>query len=211
MRILFFTLSLLVCVILNAQNHILVEIEEANAQYKTIEGMFTRTQINAAKGISVKSEGDLYIAGDAQMAQYYKAPSTDLLIINGHDFYMVRGKKKNKFNTEKNKTMLGLRNTLLYCVHGKPAVLATENGAEITAEKKEKGYEVVLTSAKKTPRGYAKIVLTYDLKSKLLTRIQMDEYNGNSTLYEMSHLKTNVGIDSKVFNIPDKEQNFQTK
>ena len=211
MRILIFTFSLLVSVILNAQNHILVEIEEANAQYKTIEGMFTRTQINAAKGISVKSEGDLYIAGDAQMAQYYKAPSTDLLIINGHDFYMVRGKKKNKFNTEKNKTMLGLRNTLLYCVHGKPAVLATENGAEITAEKKEKGYEVVLTSAKKTPRGYAKIVLTYDLKSKLLTRIQMDEYNGNSTLYEMSHLKTNVGIDSKVFNIPDKEQNFQTK
>lgn len=205
MRILIFTLSLLVSVILNAQNHILVEIEEANAQYKTIEGMFTRTQINAAKGISVKSEGDLYIADDAQMAQYYKAPSTDLLIINGHDFYMVRGKKKNKFNTEKNKTMLGLRNTLLYCVHGKPAVLATENRAEITAERKEKGYEVVLTSTKKAPRGYAKIVLTYDLKSKLLTRMQMDEYNGNSTLYEMNNLKTNGNIDAKVFDIPEKK------
>ena len=202
MRILIFTLSLLVSVILNAQNHILVEIEEANAQYKTIEGMFVRTQINAAKGISVKSEGELYIADDAQMAQYYKAPSTDLLIINGHDFYMVRGKKKNKFNTEKNKTMLGLRNVLLYCVHGKPAVLATENGAEITAEKKEKGYEVVLTSAKKTPRGYAKIVLTYDLKSKLLTRMQMDEYNGNSTLYEMSDMKVNTSIDTNVFHTP---------
>ena len=205
MRILIFTLSLLVSVILNAQNHILVEIEEANAQYKTIEGMFTRTQINAAKGISVKSEGDLYIADDAQMAQYYKAPSTDLLIINGHDFYMVRGKKKNKFNTEKNKTMLGLRNTLLYCVHGKPAVLATENGAKIAAEKKEKGYEVVLTSTQKTPRGYAKIVLTYDLESKLLIKMQMDEYNGNSTLYEMSDMKINASIDAKVFDGPTKE------
>ena len=204
MRILIFTLSLLVSVILNAQNHILVEIEEANAQYKTIEGMFTRTQINAAKGISVKSEGDLYIAGDAQMAQYYKAPSTDLLIINGHDFYMVRGKKKNKFNTEKNKTMRGLRNTLLYCIHGKPAILAAENSAEIIAEKKKGGYEVVLTSTKKTPRGYAKIVLTYDLESKLLTKMQMDEYNGNSTLYEMSDMKINTSMDTKVFKIPDK-------
>ena len=98
--------------------------------------------------------------------------------------------------------MLGLRNVLLYCVHGKPAVLATENGAEITAEKKEKGYEVVLTSTKKAPRGYAKIVLTYDLKSKLLTRMQMDEYNGNSTLYEMSDLKVNTAIDTFVFHTP---------
>ena len=77
-----------------------------------------------------------------------------------------------------------------------------ENGAEITAGKKADGYEVVLISTKKTPRGYAKIVLTYDLKSKLLTKMQMDEYNGNSTLYEMSGLKTNDDIDEKFFSIP---------
>ena len=136
------------------------------------------------------------------MAQHYKAPSSDLLIINGNNFYFVRGKKTNKFNTEKNKTMHNLRNTLLYCVHGKPAVLAAENGAEITTEKNAKGYEVVLISSKKIPKGYAKIILTYDLKSKLLIRMQMDEYNGNTTLYEMSDLETNVGIDSKVFDMP---------
>ena len=139
------------------------------------------------------------------MAQYYKAPSTDLLIINGNDFYMIRGKKTNKFNIEKNKTMRSLRNTLLYCVHGKPMVLATENGAEITAGKKANEYEVVLVSTKKTPRSYAKIVLVYDLKSKLLTKMRMDEYNGNSTLYEMNNLKTNGNIDTKVFDIPEKK------
>ena len=31
-----------------------------------------------------------------------------------------------------------MKNTLLYCVHGKPAALAIENGAEISAEKKAK-------------------------------------------------------------------------
>ena len=101
--------------------------------------------------------------------------------------------------------MRGLRNTLLYCIHGKPAMLAVENSAEIIAEKKADGYEVVLTSTKKTPRGYAKIVLTYDLESKLLTKMQMDEYNGNSTLYEMSNVKINTSFDAKVFNGPIKE------
>lgn len=199
MRTLLLTLCLFVGTLLNAQNSALTEIEKANAAYQMITGDFTRTQLNAAKGTSVKADGTLYIAGEDRMAQHYKAPSTDLLIIHGNDFYMIRGKKKNKFNTEKNKTMRGLRNTLLYCVHGKPATLAAENGAEITAEKKANGYEVVLTSTKKTPRGYAQIILTYDLNTKLLTRMQMDEYNGNSTLYEMNNLRVNDSVDSEVF------------
>lgn len=203
MKRLLFILGLFVCIGLHAQNDIVSEIEKGNAAYNTIQGDFTQTKTLAAKGTKVQSEGLLYISGDHQMAQHYQAPSTDVLIINGNDFYMVRGKKKNKFNTDKNKTMRSLRNTLLYCVHGKPAALAAENGAEITAVQKSDGYEVTLVSTKKTARGYAKIVLLYDLKTKLLTRMQMNEYNGNSTLYQMSGLRTNQPIDASVYVIPD--------
>ena len=203
MKRLLFILGLFVCIGLHAQNDILSEIEKGNAAYNTIQGDFTQTKTLAAKGTKVQSEGMLYISGDHQMAQHYQAPSADVLIINGSDFYMVRGKKKNKFNTAKNKTMRSLRNTLLYCVHGKPAALAAENGAEITAVQKSDGYEVTLVSTKKSARGYAKIVLLYDLKTKLLTRMQMNEYNGNSTLYQMSGLRTNQPIDASVYVIPD--------
>ena len=205
MKNILFVICLFISTTIGAQNNILTEIEKANAAYKTVEGTFTRTQTNAAKGSTETDKGILYLSGEEQMAQHYQAPSADVLIINGDDFYMVRGKKTNKFNTAKNKTMRGLRNTLLYCLHGKPGALAAENGAEITAEKKAKGYEVVLVSAKKTPRGYAKIVLMYDLKNKTLTSMQMDEYNGNSTLYEMSGVKTNGSVDAKVFEIPEKK------
>ena len=205
MKNILFVICLFISTAIGAQNNILTEIEKANAAYKTVEGTFTRTQTNKAKGTTETDKGILYLSGEDQMAQHYQAPSADVLIINGDDFYMVRGKKTNKFNTAKNKTMRGLRNTLLYCLHGKPGALAAENGAEITAEKKAKGYEVVLVSAKKTPRGYAKIVLMYDLKNKTLTSMQMDEYNGNSTLYEMSGVKTNENVDAKVFEIPEKK------
>ena len=205
MKNILFVICLFISTAIGAQNNILTEIEKANAVYKTVEGTFTRTQTNAAKGKTETDKGILYLSGKDQMAQHYQAPSADVLIINGDDFYMVRGKKTNKFNTAKNKPMRSLRNTLLYCLHGKPGTLAAENGAEITAEKKAKGYEVVLVSVKKTPRGYAKIVLMYDLKNKTLTSMQMDEYNGNSTLYEMSGVKTNGNVDAKVFDIPEKK------
>lgn len=204
MKKVFFILCLFATTLLHAQNNILSDIEKANAGYKTIQGKFVQTKTLVAKGNSVKTEGLLYISGENQMAQHYLAPSSDLLIINGDDFYMIRGKKKNRFNTSKNKTMRGLRNTLLYCVHGRPSALAQENGADITAVKKDDGYEVTLISTKKTPRGYAKIVLWYDANTKLLTQMQMDEYNGNSTLYEMSALKTNQSIDASVYAIPRK-------
>lgn len=204
MKTILISLCLFLGTMLNAQNTVLQDIEKANAAYGSIEGLFTRTQVNAAKGNTVRTEGTLYISGEDRMAQHYKAPCPDLLIINGDTFYMIRGKKDNKFNTAKNKTMRGLRNTLLYCVHGKPAALAAENGAEITAKKVSGGYEVTLVSTKKTARGYAKIVLLYDLKSKLLTRMQMDEFNGNSTVYEMSGLKTNASVSPSVFEIPEK-------
>lgn len=204
MKKVLFVLCLFMSSLLYAQNATLAEIEKANAGYNTIQGKFVQIKTLVAKGKSVKSDGLLYISGENQMAQHYQAPSTDLLIINDDDFFMIRGKKKNRFNTAKNKTMRGLRNTLLYCVHGRPAVLAQENGAEITVVKKANGYEVVLTSTKKTPRGYAKIILLYDLKTKLLTRMQMDEYNGNSTLYEMNGLKTNQPIDGSVYAISEK-------
>lgn len=205
MKTLLLTICLFISTMISAQNNILTEIEKANEAYKTVEGIFTRTQTSAAKGTTETDKGVLYLSGEDQMAQHYQAPSADVLIINGDDFYMVRGKKTNKFNTAKNKPMRSLRNTLLYCLHGKPGALAAENGAAITAEKKAKGYEVVLVSAKKTPRGYAKIVLMYDLKNKALTSMQMDEYNGNSTLYEMSGVKTNGSVDAKVFEIPEKK------
>ena len=209
MKTILTTLLLFVSVLVNAQNTVLTDIEKANAAYKSIEGKFTRTQVSAAKGESVVTEGLLSIEGEDRMAQHYTAPCNDVLIINGDDFFMVRGKKQNKFDTSKNKTMRGLRNTLLYSVHGKPALLAEENGADISAEKKADGYEVTLVSRKKTPRGYAKIVLRYDLKTKLLTRMQMDEYNGNSTVYEMSGLRTNGKPDASVFTIPSNKKEQQ--
>lgn len=206
MRTLTLTIAMLLCAWVYAQDTqtTLALIEKANAGINQIESPFTQTKTIAANGKEIKSNGTLYILEADKMAMHYQAPATDLLIINGEQFYMIRGKKKNRFNTEKNKAMRNLRNTLLYCVHGKPALLAQENNATLTVSTNQNGYTVVLTSQKKTPRGYEKIILNYDAKSKLLTRMQMDEWNGNSTLYEMNGIKTGGNINPQVFDIPEK-------
>lgn len=200
-------IALMLCTLMRAQDNqaILTQIEKANATITSIEGKFAQTKTIAANGKEMKSEGTIYISGTDQMAMHYDAPSTDLLIINGERFYMIRGKKKNNFNTEKNKAMRNLKNTLLYCIHGKPALLAEENEADIDVQKDANGYVVTLTSEKKTPRGYEKILLNYDTKSLLLNRMEMIEWGGNSTTYEINDIRTNGSIDAQVYQIPEKK------
>lgn len=194
----------MLCTLLRAQDNqaILAQIEKANADITSIKGEFEQTKTIAANGKQIKSDGTLYISDSDKMAMHYNAPSNDLLIINGERFYMIRGKKKNDFNTAKNKAMRSLRNTLLYCVHGKPAQLAEENNANISASKESEGLIVTLTSQKKTARGYKKIILNYDSQSQLLTRMEMIEWGGNSTVYEISGIKTNATFPATVYEIP---------
>ena len=59
MRKFLLTICLFFSTMLCAQNNVLAEIEKANAAYKTIEGSFVRTQVNAAKGTSLKTDGVL--------------------------------------------------------------------------------------------------------------------------------------------------------
>ncbi len=198
-------IAVMLCTLVHAQGNsaALAQIEKANAGITSIQGKFAQTKTIAANGKQIKSDGTLYINGAEQMAMHYNAPSTDLLVINGNRFYMIRGKKKNNFNTEKNKAMRSLRNTLLYCVHGKPAQLATENNADIAVTQDGNATVVTLTSQKKTPRGYEKIILHYNTKNSLLTRMEMIEWGGNSTLYEISGLQTDTTIAPDQFAIPD--------
>ncbi len=185
-------------------NAILQQIEKSNASYTTIEADFIQTKTLAANGKETKSNGKLYLSGNEQMAMHYEEPATDLLIIDGEQFFMIRGKKKNLFNTEKNKTMQSLRNTLLLCLHGKPAKLAEENEATLDFKNKPSEYSVTLTTQKKSPRGYKEIVLDYDKRTCLLTEMKMVEWNGNTTLYEMNNPQTNQPIDETRYEIPKK-------
>ncbi len=183
---------------------ILQSIEQANAKISSITSHFTQVQTLAAKKKTVTSEGTLYLQDSDKMAMDYNEPSTDQLIINGKNFYMSRNNRNKLYNTEKNATMGKLSQTLLFCLHGNPQALIPITEGTLSTASTTKTYVVTLTTEKKQPRGYAKIVLTYDIATKLLISMQMDEFNGNSTTYTMSDVKTNTAIPTEVFTVPSK-------
>lgn len=204
-KILFATVMSLFAIVMQAQdNALLQKVESANAGMPNIEAHFVQTKHLVATDKQIVTEGTLYIADNDKMAMYYNEPSSDLLVINGEQFYMKQGKRARLYNTAKNKPMASLSNTLLSCVRGKVADLAQQNNADITAQKGSKGYEVTLVSREKKAKGYAQIDLVYDAKSLILVYMKMTEFNGISNTYEMSQIKTGATIDAAKFQAPAK-------
>ncbi len=187
--------------VLAGSNAGLDKIKQQNEGYQTWSATFTEQQ-TLASGKVINLNGMLYFNRSEQMSMHYKQPATDMLIINGHDFYMARGSRKNLFNTEKNKRMLALSTTLLNSLMGNIEALAVMNDAELGVTENDSLVTVILTSRRKQIRGYSRIILSYDKKSSLLCRMQMDEYGGSSTVYTLTGHTVNEVISPDKFKIP---------
>lgn len=204
------TLFTLACIVLtgcvvSAQNNILEIVETGNAKWQTLSGAFQKTEYLMIANKTVSSNGELLFQNDDKMAMHYMRPSNNKLIINGDNFYIVNGHKKNCFDTKKNIPMCRLRNTLIMCLKGRIKQLSKEQNTDVAVEETAKYYVVTLTAKKKSTRGYSKIVLNYSKKNKSLAMMRMEEFNGNYTIYEMSNVQFNAHLDIAKFKIPTKD------
>lgn len=191
-----------VCMFTWAGNNVsLTKIKKQNEGYQTWSAVFAEQQ-KLASGKVIDLKGVIRFARPTKMWMDYSVPDTDLLIINGADFYMARGGRTSLFNTEKNKRMRQLSATLLYCMMGDVEELATMVDAEVNVTENDTLFTVVLAARRKQVRGYSRIILSYDKRSSLLCRMQMDEFGGGSSVYVLSEHKTNEVFSPEVFDIP---------
>lgn len=150
------------------------------------------------------SEGKLYFTGE-KMSMLYTTPSSDVLTINGNTFYMLSNGRKMKVNTEKNKKVKSLKNTLLNCMSGNISTIATENGAAPSVEKEGDKTIVSLSKPKSKKssekRSYHLIKLTYN-KTLQLTELYMEEMSGIYNIYQITNTKCTATISETAFNIP---------
>lgn len=204
-RILTSIAALLMCVGAWADNDaVLSKIEKNNETVHSLQCSFTQTKTLKASGKVIKSEGELFFTSDRQLSMVYSQPQGELLVINGAKMYMCRGDKKNVFNTDKNRQMNSLSNTLINCIEGKIQTVATEVAANVDVNEEGGNFVVTLSATAAAARGYSRIVLNYRKSDCTLTKMVMTEFSGIENVYEMASIKKGVSIDTGKFSIPEK-------
>lgn len=131
-------------------------------------------------------EGELFYSATDRMSMHYSNPQTDLLVINGDQFYMASGKRKNLFNLTQNATMRSLAHLLLNSMHGDVEAIANETGAQIEYISDAQYHIFTLTKTKREVKGYRRVVLKYAKTDLLLHYMLLEEYSGNYNTYTLT-------------------------
>ena len=145
-----------------------------------IGASFIQNKTIKATGRVIHGEGTVFFTAPDQLRMNYLEPKGEYLIIDGNMLRSKVGAKQLDVDTEKNASMRSLRNTLLNCIMGEYETAAKENNADVAVETKGDIKSVTLTARKQAARGYSKIVVDYDAKTRPV-RMVMDEFNGIST------------------------------
>lgn len=183
-KILFFLF--LISFTLTAQNTPIELIKNAGLVNSNIICHFNQQRHIVALDKVEILEGVLYYSGNDRMSMHYTNPPTDLLIINGDQFYMASGKRKKNFNLTQNATMRSLAHLLLNSMHGDVEAIATETDAKIEYTSDNRYHIFTLTKNKQEVKGYRRVILKYAKADKLLHYMLLEEYSGNYNIYNLA-------------------------
>ena len=157
---------------------------------QTIESKFTHTKQIKASGKTTDMAGTMTFVSPDKLTMNYTDPAGDFFIIDGKNVKINMGGKKHNVNAEKVARVRTQTNTLLNCIKGNYEQAAIDNNTD-TEIKEEGGNKIVtLTAKKKSPKGYARIVLTYGKADNMLHHMVLEEFGGVVNTYTLSDIVT---------------------
>lgn len=181
------TLTLLFPIIVMSQTNPIALIKNAGSVRSDIICHFSQQRHTVALDKVDNLEGELYYSATDRMSMHYSNPRTDLLVINGDQFYMASGKRKNLFNLTQNATMRSLAHLLLNSMYGDVEAIATETGAQIEYTSDAQYHIFTLTKTKREVKGYRRVVLKYAKTDLLLHYMLLEEHSGNYNTYTLTN------------------------
>jgi outer membrane lipoprotein-sorting protein len=183
---------------------ILTKIAQNGAKINTIESQFTQRKHAKALKNDITANGRFYYQKSDKVCMRYSRPQGDLLLMNGDDFVMIVGGKRNATNAQSNPMVKQMRTLLTACVVGDFERLKTGRNTKISVVEGENNYVLTVVFDGSAKKYFANVVLTFDKKSLALQILLMNEANGNFTEYRFEKPVFNQTIEAKIFDIQQK-------
>lgn len=149
-----------------------------------------KTDFNETRAMPRKEKvtlkGTLLYRSPDFLDMVYEDAEKEHFCIDGKKMTNRREGREVKSDLSKNLLMRGLANTLLHAFSGQVEKIADEQNTTLAVSEEADGYHVVLDARKKQPHGYSHIEIIYRKSDGRIALMQMDEFNGASTLYSLA-------------------------
>ena len=134
----------------------------------------------------VALKGTLQYLSPDFLDMVYEHPDQEHFLIDGTKMVNRREGREVKSDLTKNQLMRRLANTLLYAFSGQVEKISEEQNTTLKVSEEKDEYLVVLDSRKKLAMGYCHIEIHYRKSDGQIVLMQMDEFNGTSTIYALA-------------------------
>lgn len=178
----------------------LEEISAAAASIKTMQCDFVQTKSLKMLGDKMVSEGQMWCQQPNMLRWQYASPYTYTFILNNNRVSVRKGNHSDVIDVNKNRMFKEIARIMMNSVLGK--VLTDKKDFKSSVARDGLYYIVTLIPQKKEMKQmFTAILLHYDTGQKLVTKVEMREKNGDSTLIEMKNIKKNSPINAAQFKI----------
>lgn len=204
MKRLLFTLmlSLLPAMVMAQQSEadIIREIERTSASIESLECDFVQTKHLKMLNDKMVSYGKMYYQHPNQLRWEYTSPYTYTFMLSGNHVLLKNAQRQDVIDVDKNKMFKEIARMMMSSVTGSSLSDSDTFDIDITTV----GSEWVATLVPK--RGNMKqmwksLVLHFDRAAKSVTKVEMREHSGDTTVIELSNVRLNCAIDASMFNI----------
>lgn len=176
------------------------QISQAAQSMKTMQCDFVQTKHLKMLNDKMVSKGKMYYQQADKLHWEYTTPYTYTFILNGSKVLLKKGIRNDVINVSQNKMFKEIARIMMNSVVGK-CLTDTKSFKTSISESQSEYVATLIPQTKDMKQMWTKLVLHFNRKQMMVSKVEMHEKNGDRTIIELLNAQTNKTIDAKQFAI----------
>lgn len=175
-------------------------IASTTAQTRDMECDFVQTKKIKLLNRSMVSRGHMSYRQPDKLRWEYTTPYTYVFVVNGSKVQILNNNRKDVIDVYRNRMFREIVNIMLSTVAG--TCLGDQSSFRTTVTSTQSEYIATLVPQEKEMRQmYSNIILHFDPKTGVVSKIEMNEAKGDMTTIELRNIHKNRNLNDARFSV----------
>lgn len=176
------------------------QISRAAAAMKTMQADFVQTKHLRMLGEKMVSRGRMCYQQSDKLRWEYTKPYAYTFILNGNSVLMSKGGRRDVVDVNRNKVFREIARMMMSSVVG--TCLTDSKNFKVSVETAQQTYTATLLPQKKDMKAmFTRIVLVFNRKTSVVSKVTMHEKNGDRTEITLDNVRTGAAVSPTEFTI----------
>lgn len=187
-----------------AQNYTAAQVKQklkaVATSTQTMQCDFVQTKYVKMLNDKVVSRGKMYYARESKLRWEYTSPYQYTFVLNGQKVSMKNGQRNSTLDVKNNKMFSQITRIMVSTMVGQ--CVSDNRDFKVSLQGSGVQWKAVMTPLRSEMKQmFRSIVVSFNMKSGVVSSVEMVEKNGDKTLISIKNVKTNASISPSLFSI----------